>query len=57
MVHDLKCRVIDLKIGFGGKLQSDEVVLYNKGDKEGPDHREAARATSASQNLANDASK
>jgi hypothetical protein len=57
MVHDLKCRVIDLKIGFGGKPQSDEVVLYNKGDKEGPNHREAARATSASQNLANGASK
>jgi hypothetical protein len=36
MDHDLKCRVIDLKIGFGGKPQSGEVVLYNKGDKEGP---------------------
>ena len=57
MVHDLKCRVIDLKIGFVGKPQGDEVVLYNKGNKEGPNHREAAGATSASQNLVNSASK
>jgi hypothetical protein len=36
MVRNLKCRVIDLKIGFGGKPQSEEVTLYNKGDKDGP---------------------
>jgi hypothetical protein len=35
MVRDLKIRVIDPKIGFGGKPQSGEVTLYNKGDKEG----------------------
>jgi hypothetical protein len=32
----LKGRVIDPKIGFGAKPQSEEVVLYNKGDKGGP---------------------
>ena len=36
MDRTLKCRVVDLKIGFGGKAQSGETVLYNKGDKEGP---------------------
>jgi hypothetical protein len=36
MVRNLKGRIIDLKIGLGAKPQSGEVVLYNKGDKEGP---------------------
>jgi hypothetical protein len=34
MTRNLKLRIVDLKLPFGAKQQSGELVLYNNGDKE-----------------------
>ena len=33
MTRELKLRIVDLKLPFGAKPKSGELVLYNNGDK------------------------